>query len=556
MNDKPLHSVAEKRDLGVLIQNSLETSHHCAAAAKEANRSLGVTCNDDEERLQNDLFKEYKRLVCPTPNSSTPLIVQFGVSLTHLLDVEWKDYRLTWNASDYGNKTSLVIPLKKLWYSDMALYKSADLQRQQYPKVTDPTITCRVFSNGVVVAVTPGIYKLPCVMNMEHFPFDKQYCTMKFGTWAYVNSELDVVLMNDHVTIENYIENREWTISNSTAWKDQEYYQEIDDAFPIAYFDIVLARKPTYYVINLIVPCLMLSVLTLVVFYLPPDCGEKISLSISILLAFHVFNLLVADIMPPTSSPIPMISRYLLFNMTLVVLSVIMTAFVLNIQRGPVSKRPVPRWVRTVFVRIAPKFLCMHPKRIKGDKPTMSSDKDEVDFEGLTSVLRRRKRDQDYKSYVKGKDTRPHGGKAIWLPRTKLAKETNPEDVPLKRFSGNSNNVNVPNLYAKDRSYESNAISANISQKKRSSNLRHTSRSNSSDFERHVSNCLQVILKSMEEKSADDAIKEEWKFVAIVFDRILLVFFSVVCLMGTIGILFSAPLDSLFPKGIDQNFPQ
>jgi len=53
----------------------------------------------------------------------------------------------------------------------------------------------------------------------------------------------------------------------------------------------------------------MLSALILVGFLLPPDAGEKISLGISVLLAFTVFLLMIADSIPRTSLAIPLIGN-------------------------------------------------------------------------------------------------------------------------------------------------------------------------------------------------------------------------------------------------------
>jgi hypothetical protein len=54
----------------------------------------------------------------------------------------------------------------------------------------------------------------------------------------------------------------------------------------------------------------MLSILTLLVFCLPPESGEKIALGITVLLAFSVFMLAIAESMPETSEYIPLISKY------------------------------------------------------------------------------------------------------------------------------------------------------------------------------------------------------------------------------------------------------
>lgn len=86
-----------------------------------------------------------------------------------------------------------------------------------------------------------------------------------------------------------------------------------------------------FYTVNLIIPCVGISMLSVLVFYLPSDSGEKISLCISILLSLTVFFLLLVEIIPPTSLTVPLLGKYLLFTMILVTLSVVVTIAVLNV---------------------------------------------------------------------------------------------------------------------------------------------------------------------------------------------------------------------------------
>ena len=53
----------------------------------------------------------------------------------------------------------------------------------------------------------------------------------------------------------------------------------------------------------------MMSTLTLLVFCLPPDSGEKIALGVSILLVFSVFMFAIAEKMPETSESVPLIGK-------------------------------------------------------------------------------------------------------------------------------------------------------------------------------------------------------------------------------------------------------
>ncbi len=74
-------------------------------------------------------------------------------------------------------------------------------------------------------------------------------------------------------------------------------------------FTCQIQRKSLFYTINLIVPCVNISILAVLVFLLPSDSKKKITLSISILVALLVFYLLLIELIPPTSLVIPLLSR-------------------------------------------------------------------------------------------------------------------------------------------------------------------------------------------------------------------------------------------------------
>lgn len=110
---------------------------------------------------------------------------------------------------------------------------------------------------------------------------------------------------------------------------------------------------------NLIVPCVGISYLSVLVFYLPADSGEKIALCISILLSQTMFFLLISEIIPSTSLALPLLGKYLLFTMILVGLSVVITIMVLNVHYRKPSTHKMAPWVRKVFIRRLPKLLLM-----------------------------------------------------------------------------------------------------------------------------------------------------------------------------------------------------
>jgi nicotinic acetylcholine receptor, invertebrate len=93
------------------------------------------------------------------------------------------------------------------------------------------------------------------------------------------------------------------------------------------------------------------------VFYLPSSSGEKIALGIYVLVALLVFYLLLIELIPPTSLVIPLLGKYLLFTLILVNLSILFTIFVLNIHHRKPNTHKMPIWMRRVFIEILPKML-------------------------------------------------------------------------------------------------------------------------------------------------------------------------------------------------------
>ena len=55
----------------------------------------------------------------------------------------------------------------------------------------------------------------------------------------------------------------------------------------------------------------MLSFILLMIFILPAESGEKVSLGVSILVSFSVFLIIVAEQVPDTSDAVPVIGNHI-----------------------------------------------------------------------------------------------------------------------------------------------------------------------------------------------------------------------------------------------------
>ena len=87
-------------------------------------------------------------------------------------------------------------------------------------------------------------------------------------------------------------------------------YACCENAFSTVNFIVTLKRKPLFYIVNLIIPCVIVTSSGILTFCLPSDAGEKMSVSVTILLTTVVFLIVVSEYMPVQSLVIPQIGNY------------------------------------------------------------------------------------------------------------------------------------------------------------------------------------------------------------------------------------------------------
>lgn len=165
-------------------------------------------------------------------------------------------------------------------------------------------------------------------------------------------------------------------LTRRLAKKKKEKYPCCPTPYIDITYDIYLRRKTLFYTVNLIFPCVGISFLTVLVFYLPSDSGEKVTLSISILISLTVFFLLLVEIIPSTSLVIPLIGKYLLFTMVLVTLSICVTVVVINFHFRSPRTHTMSKTLRKIFLESKlPTYLWMsRPEAYESNEENKSAD--------------------------------------------------------------------------------------------------------------------------------------------------------------------------------------
>ena len=167
-----------------------------------------------------------------------------------------------------------------------------------------------VDSNGNVAWLTPRLLQTSCTLDMTYFPWDRQNCSLHFTSWTHDNNELELSSYNSGADIGNYLQNGEWELLGVPA----ESYSALAPCCVVEFnnivFQVQIRRRARYYISNLIFPSLLITTAGMLVFCLPPESGEKVSLSVTILLATTVYQLLLADRMPVQSITTPLIGGF------------------------------------------------------------------------------------------------------------------------------------------------------------------------------------------------------------------------------------------------------
>ena len=139
-----------------------------------------------------------------------------------------------------------------------------------------------------------------------------QACQLEIGAWAYKSSRMNLTNVSSSVETAEFKLNGEWDmVSTSTKWMEVMLPCCPDIRYSKVVFTLHMNRRYIFYVMNIVLPCALLSILILMVFCVPPDAGEKISAGISVLLAFTVFLLMLADNVPRTSLDVPILGKSL-----------------------------------------------------------------------------------------------------------------------------------------------------------------------------------------------------------------------------------------------------
>ncbi|EEC10659.1 neuronal acetylcholine receptor subunit alpha-3, putative [Ixodes scapularis] len=271
----------------------------------------------------------------------------------------WIDEGLSWTPSDYDGMKEVTFGDSDVWTPTLSVHESYSVYG------------VRMFSSikadyhGNVVWCPVVTFGLRCTMELRDFPFDEHRCVMNVSSWSHgyrIKLIVDAISRLNHGRASPRHLHPRW----DSGCLDSHHHRScryVGSRWPyiILKFTMFLKRRSSNYHYTVMLPCVAISILTLFVFWLPPNSGKKITLGctgiVSILL---VMINLRRDLF--RSLHVPKIVQFMGSTCIAIAVAVLIAVLVLNMVRTPMVFRP-PGFLVNVLSGVVGRvlFLCPLP---------------------------------------------------------------------------------------------------------------------------------------------------------------------------------------------------
>ncbi|XP_032932372.1 5-hydroxytryptamine receptor 3A-like isoform X2 [Catharus ustulatus] len=251
------------------------------------------------------------------------------VSFYFVLNLEWQNPFATWNPLDFCNISEIILPMDTYWSPPVFILERVNGQNPELNYMV-------LMHNGSFNSTRPFQVTLTCSLRILKFPFDTQTCNLSVASFLYPVTDFVMKTRRTPAEITKQsqsllLTDGEWKFTNLNII---EYTEMMDDkGFSVVTYLISMERRPTLYVLNLILPTCALYVLDMAVLFGPSSLEEKINFQIAIILGSSMLAVILNNSLPTSSNKPPIIVVFFLGTFLLMIMAVLDTFFLLYQQR-------------------------------------------------------------------------------------------------------------------------------------------------------------------------------------------------------------------------------
>ena len=287
------------------------------------------------------------------------------------IEFSWSDPYLAWDPADYNGISKIFKLQSELWVP--TVYISNSLEKSNSFEFCDDS-KIPIHSDGSMQWTIIENTLTSCPIDTRFYPFDIQTCQIILQFYPLSTSDLRI---NEH-----YFHSDPADFESGGTWELIDARSSINEGsdgrytYNIIQYHLVLRRRPLFHVINVILPVIFLSMTTTVVFLLPAEAGEKMGVSMTVLLAYSVYLSIISDDLPQTSVQVCYLQVYLISLLAVTALGVMVSVVILKVHhRSP--EIPVGRKTREC-IRYIRSALCLSGNRETATPKTMDFSPDDL----------------------------------------------------------------------------------------------------------------------------------------------------------------------------------
>ncbi|CAK0824821.1 unnamed protein product [Prorocentrum cordatum] len=284
-------------------------------------------------RALPDLFRRFAESMdvhFPPPRDAgdDPVVVKVGITFNHLVSMTpteeavelsswyhlyWNDERLVYNGSQvFGSGWNsegdyVAMPPQKIWKPDIVPYYPARVDSES---TSATNVYAYLFgseflrANGYNVHwVRPAIINFHCDIDMSIFPWDSHVCALIVGPWHAKASNHRFLhgKMLAHGD-ESKLSSEEWDVQ---VLKIEDVKNEYNTGvYEEVHFTLGFKRYPHYFMVNIILPMLLIMVAASLTLMLPiqDGPGERMAFAATLCLTIMATMLFTAQLRPASNT--------------------------------------------------------------------------------------------------------------------------------------------------------------------------------------------------------------------------------------------------------------
>lgn len=336
-------------------------------------------------------------LVCKQDAACSIDQVQLGINFfkLHTIDLktslmsfaawvreEWFDPRLSYDYQCYGGveyfeavgaagnlENSIIwVPDIELYNNDEPIWDGSIGARNAQVYACWMTTPARG-GCGYIFWSRPGILKALCKYEgIVEFPFDKATCELEFAPFGIDGRWQDLIprkadgganwLGNPnskaHVGITAGSKYQDYTLTQVTVERNVVFYDCCPtNPWPDLIYKVEFSRSNDYYVVALIVPAVMLTMISWIEFWMDPAIGERLSYGITLILAM-IMNMVTASALMPVCEEKVFMDYVNIVSLACGALALLETGLVLHlyyIEADTWAEALIPRKLRIMIMQ-------------------------------------------------------------------------------------------------------------------------------------------------------------------------------------------------------------